>query len=131
MSLTWARTLGWPTQMSGQRPQEWVRLAFCPDGRRRTVARIHDRFVAERKENPTNRVEERRVVASGQVGTTDGPCEKRVADEEVHPLSCRARGSCLRGRRFLIHGKADAAGTVARRVVGPSVEIAKADDFAR
>lgn len=95
------------------------------------MARIHDRFVAERKKNLSNRVDERRVIASRQVRTTDGSCEERVAHKQVRSLVCRARNFCPDDRQFLIHSKADAAGTVAWRVMRSSGTIAEANDFVR
>ena len=90
--------------------QKGIRPPLLPDGRRRTVARIHLRIVAERKENPADRIDQRLVVAARQVGPADRSGKERVADEER-----------LAGRSPLSHLQADAARTVAGRVVGPHV----------
>lgn len=48
------------------------------------MPRIHARFIAERKQHGPDRSHQRRVVATGQVGSTDAAGKERVADEQVH-----------------------------------------------
>jgi hypothetical protein len=45
------------------------------------VAREHLRVVAEREEDPANRIDQGRVIAAGQIGAADRSGKQSVADE--------------------------------------------------
>ena len=86
-------------------------------------------------------MDERRVIATRQVRATYRASEERIADEQVHTLSCLSCPSCLSclscpsflswPSRLLIHRETDAARTMARRVAWAGREIAKSDDLIR
>ena len=89
-----------------------------PDGRRRAVAGVHHRIIAEREQNPADRINQRLVIAARQVRPADRSRKERVADEER-----------LAGRPLFSDLQADASRTVAGRVVRPRVVSTKGDDI--
>jgi CheY-like chemotaxis protein len=98
--------------------QERVRATLLADGRRRTVAGVHFRVVAERKEHPTYGLNQCHVVAPRQVGTPDRSGKERIADEQL--LANRSSSSNL---------QAHASRAVAWRVVRLRAEVAERDDL--
>jgi len=68
---------------AGTGPQERICRALAPDGRVGPVPRVDDRRIAEREEDVPDRPHERRVVAAGQVSSSDRSRKQRVSHEEV------------------------------------------------
>jgi hypothetical protein len=67
--------------------QERVGHAFVADVRSRPVAADEADMIAERQQLVLDRADQRRVVATGQVGTADRSIEQHVADQcETHLL---------------------------------------------
>src|SRR5688500_20281919 len=72
--------------------EKWIAAALLANRRRRTVAREHRRVVAEREEDPANRIDQGRVIAAGQIGAADRSGKQGVADEkQIGRASCRER----------------------------------------
>jgi CheY-like chemotaxis protein len=75
---------------------------------------VHARLVAEGKQHRSDRPDERRVISTGEVRSTDGAGEQRVAHEQIRP-------SLARSRDFQTH----TARTVSRCVMRPDFELAE------
>ena len=97
-----------------ERLKERIGSSLAANRRVRAMARIHACLVAEGKQHRSDRAEERRVVSTGEVGSTDGPGEQCVAHEQVPP-------SLARSRDLQTH----TARTVSRRVMRPDFELAE------
>src|SRR5262245_60067616 len=73
---------------------------------------VDARRVPKPEEHRPNRSDERGVIAPRQIGSPDRSGEQRIADEQI------AAWSSLLG-----HFETHAAGTMTRRVMGPSFQI--------
>src|SRR3954463_12251040 len=100
--------------------KERIIPTFPPNRRIGPVARMDDGGVAERKEHVADRRDQHVVVTAGQVGASNRPGEERVADKQV-----------LRRFSLAADREADAAGTMARRVVDGGLQVSKRDRLAR
>ena len=97
-----------------------VAAALLANRRCRTVAREHLRIVAERKEDPADRIDQGRVIATGQISAADRSRKQGIADEER-----------LAGRPPSSNLQADAARAVSRRVVRPHLVGPEGDHLSR
>src|SRR5262249_45046464 len=97
-----------------------VRPPLSPNCRVRTVTRVNDRIVSERKESVAARSGEDGVAAARKIGPANRAGEQRVADEEI--LARPARLADL---------QTYAARAVARRVMRPRLAAAERDHFTR
>ena len=80
---------------------------------------VHTRFVAEGKQHRSDRAEQRSVVSTGEVGSTDGAGKQRIAHEQV-------RSSLARSRDLQTH----TARTMSRCVMRPDFELAEGNSLA-
>lgn len=81
---------------------------------------VHTRLVAEGKQHRSDRADERGVISTGEVRSTDGTGEQRVAHEQVRPSFARPRDL-----------QAHTAGTVPRRVMRSDFVLAEGNLLAR
>ena len=81
---------------------------------------IHTRLVAEGKQHRSNGADERGVIATGEIGSTDGASEQRVAHEQIRPSFARPRDL-----------QAHTARTVPRRVMGSDFVLAEGNLLVR
>ena len=82
---------------------------------------IDQGIVTERKQHVTDRIDQRRVIPTGQIRPANRAGKQRVADEQV------GRFPLGRGRLHASYREAHPAGTMARRMVRPRLEVAEAE----